>query len=181
MKKSHSTQRPLSPQRRIPRISLRALRALRSNVVFSQAFQADATKEAVDATPPRARIFTELDRIDRFVTGPGCRMKAPRSRSSSPESGGLAMITLAEPTDLDALRLRTEFLSRPDLRVSGSHAAQLLGVRLCHAAALLESLAREGFLIRLDDGSYRCAPLPARPSVPATAQIAGSVQRPGTV
>ena len=35
------------------------------------------------------------------------------------------MITLAEPTDLDALRLRTEFLSRPELRVSALQTARM--------------------------------------------------------
>jgi DNA-binding IclR family transcriptional regulator len=68
------------------------------------------------------------------------------------------MITFAEPTDLDALRLRTEFLSRPELRVSASQTARMLGLRSTHAAALLESLEREGFLARVEDGSYRRAP-----------------------
>ena len=83
------------------------------------------------------------------------------------------MITLAEPTDLDALRLRTEFLSRPDLRMSAVHAAQLIGIRLHHAAVLLESLEREGFLIRLEDGTYRAAPLPPRRPAPAREQGLG--------
>ena len=84
------------------------------------------------------------------------------------------MITLAEPTDLDGLRLRTEFLSRPDLRMNVSNAAQLVGIRLHHAAALLESLEREGFLVHLEDGSYRRAPLQAQRSVTATPQSAAN-------
>jgi DNA-binding IclR family transcriptional regulator len=81
------------------------------------------------------------------------------------------MITFAEPTDLDALRLRTEFLSRPELRISASQTARMLGLRSTHAAALLESLEREGFLARVEDGSYRRAPA-AVAAPPASAQRA---------
>jgi DNA-binding IclR family transcriptional regulator len=81
------------------------------------------------------------------------------------------MITFAEPTDLDALRLRTEFLSRPELRISASQTARMLGLRSTHAAALLESLEREGFLARVEDGSYRRAPA-AVAAPPTSAQRA---------
>jgi len=86
------------------------------------------------------------------------------------------VITFAEPTDLDALRLRTEFLSRPELRVSALQTARMLGLRSTHAAALLESLEREGFLARVEDGSYRRAPaLATSPAAPAQRTQASAV------
>lgn len=64
------------------------------------------------------------------------------------------MITLADPIDLDALRIRHEFLSLPDLRVSADMAAALLGVNERQALLTLEALAAERFLQRMADGSY---------------------------
>ena len=69
------------------------------------------------------------------------------------------MITLAEPTDLDALRLRSEFLALPGLKVTPAQTARLLGIRLDHAVTILTDLERERFLMHADDGSYRRAHL----------------------
>jgi DNA-binding IclR family transcriptional regulator len=84
------------------------------------------------------------------------------------------MITFAEPTDLDSLRLRTEFLSRPELRVSALQTARMLGLRSTHAAALLESLEREGFLARVEDGSYRRAPAAVAAAATSTQRVQAS-------
>jgi hypothetical protein len=64
------------------------------------------------------------------------------------------MITIAEPTDLDTLRIRHEFLAVPDLRVSADGIAALLHVASRHALLALESLVWEGFLERTADGQY---------------------------
>jgi predicted transcriptional regulator of viral defense system len=64
------------------------------------------------------------------------------------------MITFAEPIDLDALRIRHEFLALPDLRVSADVVGALLHVTVRHARLILESLVREGFLERTADGQY---------------------------
>jgi hypothetical protein len=65
------------------------------------------------------------------------------------------MITIAEPIDADTLRIRHEFLIRPDLLVSADVFAELLGLSLRHALMILESLVFEGFLTRTPDGRYR--------------------------
>ena len=64
------------------------------------------------------------------------------------------MITVADPLDLDTLRIRHEFLSVPDLRLSADTVASLLNVSRHHAAAMLEALVSEQFLSRHPDGSY---------------------------
>jgi len=64
------------------------------------------------------------------------------------------MITLAEPIDLDTLRIRHEFISVPDLRVSVEPIAALLQIVPRHALLALESLVLEGFLARTPDGQY---------------------------
>jgi hypothetical protein len=64
------------------------------------------------------------------------------------------MITFADPIDLDALRVRHEFLTLPDLRASVGIVAALLGVSERRAALMLESLVSEGFLSRAPDGHY---------------------------
>jgi hypothetical protein len=64
------------------------------------------------------------------------------------------MITLAEPIDLDTLRIRHEFLAVPDLRVSVDAAAIRLDATPRHALVALETLVVEGFLTRLPDGQY---------------------------
>ena len=67
------------------------------------------------------------------------------------------MIAAAGPTDLDALRLRHEFLEMPGLTISVPQAARLLGLRSEHAAAILDTLAREEFLMLTPAGSYQRA------------------------
>ena len=64
------------------------------------------------------------------------------------------MVTLAEPIDLDTLRIRHEFLADSDLRLSADTAAALLNVSQRHALVALESLVIERFLVRLPDGGY---------------------------
>lgn len=70
------------------------------------------------------------------------------------------MIVAANPTDLDALRLRNEFLEMPGLIISVPQVARILGLRPEHAAAILETLASERFLTQTPTGSYQraCAP-----------------------
>jgi DNA-binding IclR family transcriptional regulator len=67
------------------------------------------------------------------------------------------MIVTANPTDLDALRLRHEFLEMPGLTISVPQVARILGLRSEHAAAVLETLASERFLTRTPTGSYQRA------------------------
>ena len=64
------------------------------------------------------------------------------------------MITTADPIDLDALRIRHEFLAQPDLCVSADVVAAMLGVPLRHASIILESLVFERFLARTANGQY---------------------------
>jgi hypothetical protein len=64
------------------------------------------------------------------------------------------MITIAEPTDLDALRIRHEFLAVPDLHASVDSVAALLCATPRHARIELESLVFERFLERTADGLY---------------------------
>jgi predicted transcriptional regulator of viral defense system len=64
------------------------------------------------------------------------------------------VISIAEPIDADTLRMRHEFLSMPDLRVSVDDVVTLLAVQPRHARLILESLALDGFLTRLPDGRY---------------------------
>jgi hypothetical protein len=64
------------------------------------------------------------------------------------------MIALADPIDLDTLRIRHEFLVHPDLRVSVNGAASRVDTTPHYALAALESLVFEGFLIRSPDGQY---------------------------
>jgi len=67
------------------------------------------------------------------------------------------MIVAANPTDLDALRLRHEFLEMPGLTISVAQAARMLGLRSERAAAILDTLASERFLTQTPTGSYRRA------------------------
>jgi len=64
------------------------------------------------------------------------------------------VITVAEPIDADALRIRHEYLALPDLCVSVDACAQSLDVPPRHAQLILESLVRDGFLQRNSDGRY---------------------------
>lgn len=65
------------------------------------------------------------------------------------------MIALANPIDADQLRLRHEFLALPGLVVTTAQVARLLDVRVAHAADMLASLERDGFLIRTPAGTFR--------------------------
>ena len=67
---------------------------------------------------------------------------------------GIAMITTAESTDLDALRLRSEFLEMPGLAITIRQTARLVGVRTERAATMLDELEHEGFLTHESDGTY---------------------------
>jgi hypothetical protein len=64
------------------------------------------------------------------------------------------MITVAEPIDADNLRVRHEFLVAPGLRLFPEDVAQLFGLPVYHAKAILESLVFERFLARSSDGAY---------------------------
>ena len=64
------------------------------------------------------------------------------------------MVTVAEPIDADTLRIRHEFLRRPDLQVSPDMVAELFGVPLRHAKAMLDALVFEHFLALSADGAY---------------------------
>jgi hypothetical protein len=67
------------------------------------------------------------------------------------------MIVAANPTDLDALRLRHEFLETPGLNITVPQVARMLGLRSEHAAAILDALASEMFLTQTPTGSYQRA------------------------
>jgi Fic family protein len=73
------------------------------------------------------------------------------------------MIAFADPIDLDALRIRHEFLTLPDLHTSAENVAALLGVTERHALVALDALVAEGFLERIPDRQYarRAAVAPA--------------------
>lgn len=68
------------------------------------------------------------------------------------------MITVAEPIEADALRMRHEYLTLPDLCASVESCAQFLDIPPRHARLILESLVRDGFLQRNGDGRYVRAP-----------------------
>lgn len=64
------------------------------------------------------------------------------------------MITVAEPTDADALRVRHQFLTDPDLCLSADDVVAQLQVQRRHAVVILDALVRDGFLRRTCDGRY---------------------------
>ena len=64
------------------------------------------------------------------------------------------MITIAEPIDADALRIRHEFLALPGLTVSVDSCSRLLNLPHRHAKVILKSLVEDGFLERTIDGRY---------------------------
>jgi len=65
------------------------------------------------------------------------------------------MIPIAPPIDADSLRLRHEFLVAPALCLTVPQAARLLAIRADQAAAILNLLEKEGWLIRTATGAYR--------------------------
>jgi DNA-binding MarR family transcriptional regulator len=67
------------------------------------------------------------------------------------------MLALADAIELDAFRLRSEFLEMPGLIINHSQAARLLNVPVPDALQLLDALEKEDFLIRVPSGSYRRA------------------------
>jgi hypothetical protein len=68
--------------------------------------------------------------------------------------GGVQMITLAEPIDLDTLRIRHEFISSPAFSASVEAVAKRFQIASRHARTALESLVVEGFLERTLEGQY---------------------------
>jgi uncharacterized protein YdbL (DUF1318 family) len=64
------------------------------------------------------------------------------------------MITVADPIDLDTLRIRHEFIIVPDRRASVTQIASALHIAPRHALAGLESLVAGQFLERTPDGQY---------------------------
>lgn len=64
------------------------------------------------------------------------------------------MIVIGTPIERDMLRLRNEFLEMPGLAFTVPQAARLFGVRLDHAAEMLDALEHEGFLTRDEHGTY---------------------------
>ena len=67
------------------------------------------------------------------------------------------MITFTDAIDADALRIRHEFLEMPALKLSVAQTARLLAIRAEHAAAMLEALEEDGFLMHTSSGDYRRA------------------------
>ena len=66
----------------------------------------------------------------------------------------MTAITIAAPIDADALRIRHEFLSLPELHASAEDVATFLNISSRHAEVLLESLVGDGFLLRMNDARY---------------------------
>ena len=78
------------------------------------------------------------------------------------------MIVAATPTDLDSLRVRSEFLDLPGLSLNVPQVARMLGLRSEHAEAILETLTDERFLAQTPAGLYhRAMVCQRRPSSPA--------------
>jgi predicted transcriptional regulator of viral defense system len=69
----------------------------------------------------------------------------------------MLMVTVTDPIDADALRIRHEFLEMPALWLTVAQAARLLEIRSDRAAATLEALEEDGFLMRTSNGAYRRA------------------------
>lgn len=79
------------------------------------------------------------------------------------------MILSDDPIDLDALRVRHEFLTVPDLRASADEVAALVGISFHHADAILRALVDDGFLERTGDRYARSTTAPSnRPAARAT-------------
>ena len=82
------------------------------------------------------------------------------------------MITVADPLDLDVLRIRHEFLTVPDLRLSPQEIAASLHVTRHHAEAMLDTLVTEQFLARVGDGAYARTTSIAKSAEPAERRAA---------
>lgn len=64
------------------------------------------------------------------------------------------MIAIADPIDADLLRVRHQYLTDSDLKLSAADIVAQLQVQPRHALRMLESLVVEGFLSRDHDGRY---------------------------
>jgi hypothetical protein len=64
------------------------------------------------------------------------------------------MITVAEPTDADALRVRHQFLIDPDLCLSAGDVVAPQHVHPPQALVILDALVQDGFLRRTCDARY---------------------------
>jgi hypothetical protein len=121
---------------------------------------------AVGYQPGVVRVFQQLRKNPQrqlgAITGSGRLAVLSRHLERVVTSGPFPparekaghMITLAEPIDLDTLRIRHEYLTVVDLRLSADTAAALLHLSQRHATVALESLVTEQFLVRLSDGRY---------------------------
>ena len=64
------------------------------------------------------------------------------------------MIALGDPIDADLLRVRHQYLTDSDVKLSAADIVAQLQVQPRHALRMLESLVVEGFLSRDHDGRY---------------------------
>jgi hypothetical protein len=64
------------------------------------------------------------------------------------------MIAIAGPIDADLLRVRHQYLTDSDLKLSAADIVAQLQVQPRHALRMLESLVVEGFVRRDHDGRY---------------------------
>jgi DNA-binding IclR family transcriptional regulator len=67
------------------------------------------------------------------------------------------MIRDADAIDADVLRIRHQFLSKPDLVLTVGQIASLYDLSRAHAQRLLDTLESEGFLVGGASGIYRRA------------------------
>jgi hypothetical protein len=72
------------------------------------------------------------------------------------------MIVIADAIDADVLRIRHEFLAKPDLVLTVAQTATLYALSMAHAKTLLDTLEAEGFLISYLNNAYRRSTPPAR-------------------
>jgi DNA-binding IclR family transcriptional regulator len=89
------------------------------------------------------------------------RMASGRYRLAEPLFSREDRDAAAEPIEADVLRIRHEFLTRPELRLSSRTVALLLNISSRQADRLLESLVREGFLQKESSGEYQRAAVAA--------------------
>jgi DNA-binding IclR family transcriptional regulator len=99
-----------------------------------------------------SEVLAGLERDGVLIQASGrYRLAEPSVRRESHDA------TAAEPIEADVLRIRHEFLTRPDLRLSARTVALLLNISSRQADRLLESSVREGFLRKESSGEYRLA------------------------